>query len=136
MTLPQMPPLEIPLPETGNVVPLLHEVRHALQRLLREGEETIIDLRALPLAPGEEERIVNALGEGEVRISLDALGRSEFNETQYSGVWLVTHYNRNDEIMGKFIEIAPVPALAKAPQESMAAGLNELEQTLSGDTPP
>ena len=49
---------------TGNVEPLLHEIRHALKRLAEGEEGTVIDLRGLPLAPGEEERIEAALGEG------------------------------------------------------------------------
>lgn len=32
-----------------NTLPLLHEVRHALRRLVRTGESTIIDLRAIHL---------------------------------------------------------------------------------------
>ena len=41
---------------TGNVPPLLHEIRHALKRLALGEAGTSIDLRGLPLAPGEEER--------------------------------------------------------------------------------
>ncbi len=39
---------------TCNVRPLLHQVRHALDNLISHGETTIIDLRSIPLAPGEE----------------------------------------------------------------------------------
>ena len=33
---------------TGNVTPLLHEIRHALAALLESDEQTVIDLRAMP----------------------------------------------------------------------------------------
>jgi len=49
---------------TGNVVPLLHEIRHALERLADTGECTAIDLRSLPLAPGEGDVLESMLGEG------------------------------------------------------------------------
>ena len=39
---------------TGNIPPLLHEIRHALTRLAQGEAGTSIDLRSLPLAPGEE----------------------------------------------------------------------------------
>ncbi len=52
---------------TCNVQPLLHEIRHALARLLECGEHTIIDLRSIPLAPGEELKIIDTLGNGEVQ---------------------------------------------------------------------
>ena len=60
--------------ETGNVKPLLHEIRHALARLEEGGEGTVIDLQSLPLAPGEERRIEETLGKGEVSAELNALG--------------------------------------------------------------
>ena len=117
---------------TGNVLPLLHEVRHALERLLATGEETTIDLGSLPLAPGEFDRIVTALGEGEVKATLDALGPSEIRETRYSGVWLVTHSNATDEVMGRYIEIARMPAVLLAQEPDMRRGLADLAQALAG----
>ena len=45
-----------PMPSL-NVEPILHEVRHALERLIQTGEPTTIDLRSIPLAPGEDEQI-------------------------------------------------------------------------------
>ena len=83
---------------TWNVKPILHEIRHALLELLDNGNTSVIDLRSIPLAPGEEETIISALGQGEVHARLDALGRSDIVETTYSGVWLVTHYNENEAV--------------------------------------
>ena len=60
---------------TQNVKPLLHEIKHALEGLIENGESSIIDLRSIPLAPGEEEKILDTLGKGEVSAQLDALGR-------------------------------------------------------------
>jgi hydrogenase-1 operon protein HyaF len=111
---------------TGNVIPLLHEIRHALRALLDEGEETVIDLRGIPLGPGEEAHIEERLGHGEVRIELSALGPSELVETRFPGVWLVTHCNNDGEVIGKFVEICVIPGLATAQQADIRAGLAEL----------
>lgn len=116
---------------TGNDIPILHEIRHALQRLLDNGETTTIDLRALPMAPGEEAAIEAALGVGELSIKLDALGPSTITETQFSGVWLVTHFNTEEEILGKFIEITRIPELMIAQTEDMEHGLEQLKSKLS-----
>jgi HupH hydrogenase expression protein, C-terminal conserved region len=118
---------------THNVIPLLHEIRHALAQLLEQGKETIIDLRSIPLAPGEEAAIEQALGEGEVQAVLSALGPSDFRETSYPGVWVVTYYNRDDKIVGKFVEVAQVPTLLRSQTEDMAAGLRRLEARLMED---
>ena len=115
---------------TWNVQPILHEIRHALGKLLQTGENSIIDLRSIPLAPGEEETIVDTLGRGEVRAHLDALGPSEIIETRFAGVWLVTHYNEENSVIGRFIEITELPDILKSQHEDMASSLNELEEQL------
>ena len=51
---------------TRNVKPLLHEIRHALDALLDGGGRSVIDLRSMPLAPGEEEHLLEELGQGEI----------------------------------------------------------------------
>jgi len=124
----------LPAPEidafTMNVRPLLHEVRHALERLLREGEETTIDLGSLPMAPGELEKIDDALGIGEVRVMLDSLGPSQLYETRFNGVWRVTHRNASDEVVGRYIEIARVPSILPAQGPDMRRSLEELTNML------
>jgi len=131
MSCPELPAIEVPPWETGNVQPLLHEIRHALEVLLNDDRDTCIDLRALPMAPGEEDRLLETLGEGEISVRLRALGKSEILETRYSGVWLVTHYNTNEEIVGKFIEITRIPGLLKSQREDIVAGLLNLEDELN-----
>lgn len=111
---------------TGNVMPLLHEIRHALQALLTQGRTTTLDLRAMPLAPGEEVRIETLLGEGEVRVELNAIGRSDILETRFAGVWVITHRNTEDVVLGKHIEISFIPDILKAQQRDIETGLEQL----------
>jgi len=118
-------------PPTGNLVPLLHEIRHALTRWLEQGEEHVIDLRSIPLAPGEEDSLLEQLGEGEVNARLSISGPSNIIETRYPGVWLITHYNENDSIIGRFIEVCEVPGILKSQAEDSRAGLERLENDLS-----
>jgi len=117
-------------PFTGNVQPLLHEIRHALRRLAGGEEGTTIDLRALPLAPGEEARIEETLGQGEVRAELQALGPTVVQETAYPGVWLVTHRNTEDRIVARFIEVTRIPRILAAQNEDIEKGLEKLESEL------
>ena len=115
---------------THNVEPLLHEIRHALQRMLDTGEHTAIDLRSLPLAPGEEERLFGVLGNGEVQIRMSALGPSEIIETRFPGVWVVKHFNSDDEVVGKYIEICNIPGVVMAQPEDVRHGLDQLQTEL------
>jgi len=115
---------------TWNTRPILFEVRHALEELLDSGKTSIIDLRSIPLAPGEEETILKTLGQGEVHAHLSALGPSEIYETRYAGVWLITHYNEEEAIVSRFIEITKLPDILKSQQEDMSYALAELTQAL------
>ena len=118
---------------TWNVKPLLHEVKHALDKLINTGETTVIDLRSIPLAPGEEEKILNTLGQGEVAAELYALGLSEVIETQYTGVWLVTHYNDDKEIIGRFIEITTMPDILRSQTQDVTFAYERLSEDLQED---
>ena len=118
---------------TANVLPLLHEIRHALEKLLETGEATVIDLRSIPLAPGEDEAILDTLGKGEVQARMDALGPSEIYETRYAGVWVATHYNEGEEMIGRFIEVAEIPEVLKAQRDDVAQALRNLAERLETD---
>ena len=116
---------------TGNVGPVLHEIRHTLEHWLATGEEHTIDLRSLPMAPGEEDLLLEVLGEGEVCVELSILGPSEVIETRFPGVWLVTHFNANDVVMGRYIEICEIPEILKTQKEDAHEGLARLGDELS-----
>jgi len=116
---------------TYNVQPLLHEIRHALTQLLELGKTRIIDLRSLPLAPGEEQKLLDELGQGEVIARLQALGPSEIVETRYPGVWVVVHFNNDNEVIGKFIEVCDIPDLLRSQQEDIRQGLEQLQTQLA-----
>ncbi len=118
---------------TFNVKPLLNEVKHALDKLIETGQSTVIDLRSIPLAPGEEEKILNVLGLGEVQARLDALGLSEVIETRYAGVWIVTHYNDDDHIISRFIEVTSMPEILCSQTEDIMAAYSRLGLTLNDE---
>ncbi|WP_428634201.1 hydrogenase expression/formation C-terminal domain-containing protein [Sedimenticola sp.] len=115
---------------THNTLPLLNEVRHALKRLVRTGEPTIIDLRAIPFGPGDEARLLSLLGEGEVVAVLDALGKTTVKETGFSGVWIVDHYNTEEERIAFQIEVVDIPDLLRAQTDDMYESMGKLEELL------
>ncbi len=115
---------------THNDIPILHEIRHALEQLIETGESTTIDLNAIPMAPGEELKIVEMLGEGEISTTLNALGPSTIVETGIGGVWLTTHYNLHDAVLGTYIEIAKIPSLLVTEDEELVNGLQRLKRQL------
>jgi len=116
---------------TGNVMPLLHQVKHALNNLIQNGETAIIDLRSIPLEPGEEETMLSSLGQAEIQAQLEARGPSEIIETQYSGVWFVTHYNDDNNIIGRFIEITTMPEILRSQTEDVIEACNRITSTLT-----
>ena len=118
---------------TQNVKPLLHEIKHALDTLIETGESTIIDLRSIPLAPGEEDKILKTLGHGEVQAQLNALGLSEIIETQYAGVWIITHFNDENNIISRFIEVTTIPEILCSQTEDIMSAYSSLTLDLADD---
>lgn len=120
---------------TWNVTPLLHQIKHALENLLEKNINEIIDLRSIPLAPGEEQKLLDILGQGEVKAHLDALGPSEIIETQYSAVWLITHYNDENDIISRHIEITFMPEILLSQKEDVNLSYKNMTEMLQQDNP-
>jgi hydrogenase-1 operon protein HyaF len=116
---------------SGNLEPLLNEIRHAVAVLLGEGRTTCIDLKGIPLAPGEEERILEVLGTGEARVELSIMGSSQVVETSFPGVWVVTHHDAQGALLTRFVEIARVPDIVCSQDVDIAAGLARLTESLA-----
>lgn len=115
---------------TGNAAPLLHEIKHALTRLLDDGSESIIDLGAIPFAPGDERVLDNVLGVGEVQAILTIMGESHVRETTVPGVWRVDHLDENAEFQSRFIEITFLPKILKSQREDVERGVETLSERL------
>jgi hydrogenase-1 operon protein HyaF len=119
---------------TWNVKPLLHEVKHALDKLINENETSIIDLRSIPLAPGEEDTILAILGQGELSAQLASLGDSQIYETQYAGVWIVNHCNAEGDIVGRFIEVTHMPDIMYSQNSDIVSAYGRLSTELELET--
>lgn len=115
----------------GNVRAILAELETALHELLNGGRGHSIDLRSLPFAPGELDYLREVLGAGEVRIEIEALGKSRINETAVRGVWWVTHYNALDDRMAEFLEIGFCPDLVRAHRDDVRESLELLNTRLA-----
>jgi len=116
---------------SGNAPVLLRELAELTRRLLDAGEESAIDLRALPLTPADLDWLREALGQGQVTANLEAEGESTLSETVCPGVWWVTHHNENGAVVSEFIEVTFIPELLKAHPDDVAIGLEHLELLIS-----
>lgn len=123
-------------PRWGNALPLLHEIRHAMERLIDQGETWAIDLRALPLGPGDEAELLGALGRGEVEVSLEALGPSRIWETAFHGVWVVDHQDPQGRRIALTIEVTRIPELLLSQPGDLRGALTRLDGILAADPSP
>ena len=119
---------------TGNALPVLHEIKHALNRFAESGETAIIDLGAIPFAPGDERVLDDVLGQGEVRCTVDAMGESTVTETRFPGVWRVDHFDEKGDITSRFIEVTDIPELLKSQPEDIETGREALAERLEAFT--
>jgi hydrogenase-1 operon protein HyaF len=116
---------------TGNAGPVLQEIATALARLLDTGQITTIDLGALPFSAGDEKALEAALGSGEVRATIDALGASHVHETGIPGVWRIDHFDQQGETLSRFVEITFVPEILKTQAPDAEQGLSRLQAELA-----
>jgi hydrogenase-1 operon protein HyaF len=122
-------------PGLCNAVPILNEIRLGLDRLLNDGDDTVIDLQRIPLSVDDEIHLREALGEGEVCAKIDTLGASTVQESGIAGVWWIIHHDEFGAVMGKFIEVTTVPELLKSQREDIARGRHELITSLETGNP-
>jgi hydrogenase-1 operon protein HyaF len=120
----------------GNIRALLTEIAAHLEKLAKNGETWMIALNSLPFAPGEYELLRQTLGQGEVSARIEAIGPSEIIETRYSGVWWVTHYNVEGDIVADIIEIAHIPEILKSQPADIGEGLELLRAQLNDEAQP
>lgn len=118
---------------TQNALPLLHEIRHALSNFLESGQEISIDLQSIPMGPADETMLFDILGHGEVEARLNALGKSIIRETGIPGVWLVEHFNADEQPVAKLIEVTSIPSILKSQSEDIREGLAKLNEQLAAD---
>lgn len=116
---------------TGNASPLLHEVKHALAQLLDDGTPSIIDLGAIPFAPGDERILDEVLGDGEVHAVLALMGESHVRETAIPGVWRIDHLDESGKFQSRFIEITFMPDILQTQREDAERGLQTLSERLA-----
>lgn len=119
---------------TPNVRALLNEIATRLAILLERGESDSIDLRGLPLMPGEREALRNALGRGEVGAKVTALGEAEIYETAFPGVWWSQHRSENGETVAELIEICLQPAMLASHPADVGNGLERMRKLIDSDT--
>lgn len=116
---------------TGNARPILDEIAAALDRLLSTGAPTVIDLGALPFTEGDERVLEAALGAGELRAELSALGTSQVVETGTPGVWRIDHADPAGAPLSRFVEVTFMPEILQTQRPDAVDGLARLRATLA-----
>lgn len=115
----------------AGVAALLSELIGLLEVVAGGGPSATIDLRSLPMSPQDRVKLQSALGDGEVKATLDADGFSTLRETRVSGVWWIEHRDRHGELIAELLEVARVPPILESVPEEIAASARELREQLS-----
>jgi hydrogenase-1 operon protein HyaF len=116
---------------TGMAQSVLREVAQALDTLAASGTRAAIDLRSLPMTAADRDDLDQALGRGDVAVSLEAAGRSEIWETGFAGIWWVRHFGGDGRVASEVIEITPVPDILAAHPDDIGAALQRLQADLA-----
>ncbi len=124
-------PIRVDSPSfNANALPLLHEIRHALGDLASGGGPRVIDLMAIPFGPGDEDLLLQVLGTGEVKASVNAMGTSQVWESSYPGVWLLDHRDMDGRRIAFQVQVSTVPDILLTPPGDMADAAERLGERL------
>lgn len=115
----------------ANTQAILHEIAALLTTLTERGTPGSIDLRSLPLLPGEYEALTEILGSGEVRAEIEAAGPTEVRETAFHGVWWVTHRSHAGDVTAEFIEVTHCPEILRTHPDDARAAVAALRRRLA-----
>jgi HupH hydrogenase expression protein, C-terminal conserved region len=116
---------------TSNALPILKEIMTLLERLEETGEGGSIDLASLPCSSGDRQWLREALGEGAVKININAGGPSTIEETATPGVWWVVHCNEHNVQVGEFIEVTLIPEIIPTHIDDISSGVKRLGNRLT-----
>lgn len=114
-----------------NIKSVLVEIQHGLDNLYKNGQNTIIDLGAIPLASFERLKLFEILGQGEVHIRLSSLGESEIYETLFSGVWVIKHHDEKGDVSAMFIEVNKIPDIILSQKEDVSGAIIGLQKLIA-----
>jgi hydrogenase-1 operon protein HyaF len=113
---------------------LAREIAESLTALVERGEGATIDLRGIPMSEQDRAELDALLGEGEVRATVEAGGRSEVVETRFPGVWRIRHEDAHGALQMELIQVAPVADILRAdPADMQAAAAALLTILAEGD---
>ncbi len=109
---------------------ILSEIRAMLEGVAAGAGSGQIDVRSLPLAPDEYERLKALLGKGEAKIELALNGLTRCEETSIPAVWWVEHLNPGGSTDAEFIEVARVPGIVFCEEGEIREGIARLRSLL------
>lgn len=118
----------------GGVAALLQEIAVLLDRLQESGEPGAVDLRSMPMAAGDRERLRDVLGNGEVEAVVESDGVTWIRETATHGVWWIEHYGGDEEMVAEMIEVTLIPAILPSQKEDLPVGADRLRRRLAAKT--
>jgi hydrogenase-1 operon protein HyaF len=117
---------------SAQVMAILQELETMLKQLVATGEHNSVDIRSLPMMPGDYEQLKAILGEGEVQATIDSLGPSLVMETQVPGIWWISHRNAHDEVLTEFIEVTSLPEILKLQPGDLDEAIDILHTRVTG----
>lgn len=117
---------------SAQVMAILQELETMLKQLIDTGEHNSVDIRSLPMMPGDYEQLKEILGEGEVQATVNSLGPSRVMETHVPGIWWISHRNAHDEVLAEFIEVTSLPEILKLQPGDLDEAIEILHTRVTG----
>lgn len=118
------------LEDGSNAKAIIEKLVELLRHLLQNDEAASLDLSGFPLTSRDYEILNDMLGSGEVSAEIADDALISVRETGIPGVWWVTHYNNDGELISEFIEVAYCPEALITAADDVKEGMESLKARL------
>lgn len=122
-----------PVPPPAGVMnspALLFEIREQAKRYRPGNPAHVVNLTLLPLSPGDNEYLSQALPSGPVNILSRGYGKCRIASTGLKHVWRVQYFNNMDTLILNTVEVTDVPEVALAAKEDLEDSMQRLGELL------
>jgi hydrogenase-1 operon protein HyaF len=114
-----------------NAIPILYEIKEALEDFIKTGQNHIIYTNKIPISEEDKEFLLDVLGEGSIKIEYKSKREYiTYKETSLIGVWLGVVHDAEKKPILEILEINSFPFMLQAPKEDMEESIKKLKDIL------
>jgi len=118
-------------PDIMNAPAILNELLDQSRGYQAGQAAHVVNLSLLPISPGDQAYLIEALGAGPVTMLSRGYGNCRITATRLANVWWVQYFNSMDQLILSTVEVVDVPEAALAAADDYADSMERLTEWMA-----